>query len=85
MDLWDLTSLTSLGCRPCPISPGQTTLTWLGYASNGILCSSDSEGIVRALIPEWNYRWSPIADLDKQAGDNEKFGVIGEHSVITTH
>ena len=74
-----LQNLTGLGTRPLPLSPGEVTLSWLGFASNGLLCSADSAGIVRAMIPDWNFRWSPIANLTTapNKGDNETLALIG--------
>ena len=42
--------------------------------------SADSAGVVRALLAEWDYHWSPIADLRAAAaGPEEQLSVIGLH------
>ena len=29
------------------------------------------------MVPGWNYRWTPIAHLGKEASEHEKLAVIG--------
>jgi hypothetical protein len=77
VELWDLPNKNAMDIRPLPISPGETTLNWLGFATNGVLASCDSSGVVRAMMADWNYRWTPIANLDKEAGENERLAVVG--------
>jgi hypothetical protein len=43
----------------------------------GLRGSADSQGVVRAMVPGWNYRWTPIAHLGKEASEHEKLAVIG--------
>ena len=77
VELWDLPNKTAMDIRPLPLSSGETSLRWLGFATNGVLASCDSSGVVRAMIAEWNYRWTPIANLDKEAAENERLSVVG--------
>ena len=77
VELWDLPNKNAMDIRPLPISAGETSLSWLGFATNGVLASCDSSGVVRAMIAEWDYRWTPIANLDKEAGENERLAVVG--------
>eukprot|EP01050_Picozoa_sp_SAG11_P034934 SAG11_NODE_12558_length_697_cov_1.053512_1_plen_119_part_00 len=51
LQLWDLHSRKTQPTKPLPLSGGDgVTLRWLGYATNGVLCSCDSSGVVRALL-----------------------------------
>ena len=68
--------------RPLPLSPGKdVTLRWIGFANNQVLATADTKGIVRAMIADWGYRWTPICDLVKEAEEanleNQKLDVIG--------
>ena len=84
IELWDLTASpkTAMDVRPLPLSPGKdVTLRWIGFANNQVLATADTKGIVRAMIAEWGYRWTPICDLAKEAEEanleNQKLDVIG--------
>ena len=80
LQLWDLHSRKTQPTQQLPLSPGEVTLQWLGYATNGVLVSADSAGVVRGLLSSWDYNWSPIADLSKAASSpGEKLAMVGIH------
>eukprot|EP01052_Picozoa_sp_SAG31_P001765 SAG31_NODE_59_length_29571_cov_20.443506_25_plen_553_part_00 len=82
LQLWDLHSRKSQPATPLPLSAGATTLQWLGFATNGTLVSADSAGVVRALLPTWDYNWTPIADLGEPlsgANPEERLSIVGLH------
>jgi len=41
------------------LSPG-STLLWIGYSTEGLLCSYDTSGVVRAFAPFYGNVWIPI-------------------------
>jgi chromosome transmission fidelity protein 4 len=79
LQLWDLTTRKTHPSQQLPLSPGEVTLIWLGYATNGVLCSCDSAGVVRAQLSGWDYNWSPIADITRcvEVPAGSKLALVG--------
>ena len=67
MDLWDLPRKTKLMQNErLPLS-ANSTLKWLGFATNGMLLALDDNSQLRGLFHEWNDSWCPVADLTPAA------------------
>eukprot|EP00762_Andalucia_godoyi_P000084 ANDGO_02456.mRNA.1 Minichromosome loss protein 1 len=78
----DIAKQREISRRPLPISP-RSILTWLGFSESGLLCAFDSVGLLRVLLPEWDYQWQPLFDSRLMEKKNRIWPVsIADNAII---
>ena len=41
----------------------EARLSWLGFATTGMLCTTDSQGTLRGLAEKQDWQWVPLLDM----------------------
>lgn len=49
-----------------PVTSG-AELGWVGFTDDGIPAIADTEEVVRALLNEWGYTWTPMVEMKSYA------------------
>lgn len=60
--LLDVDNRKMLSKDRLPVSNG-AELGWIGFTDDGIPAVADTEEVVRALLHEWGYTWTPIIEM----------------------
>lgn len=58
------------------LSPG-STLSWLGFTSDGLPCTADSTGVLRVRSPQYGGAWVPVLDTEAAARASEAWWPVG--------
>ncbi len=56
---------------PLALTPG-SSLTWLGFSEELMLCCVDSSGVLSGLTPSFGWHWQPMLDTKAVSGHRNR-------------
>eukprot|EP00043_Microstomoeca_roanoka_P017979 m.189568 g.189568 ORF g.189568 m.189568 type:complete len:1080 (+) comp16746_c1_seq1:144-3383(+) len=69
--LLDIEKKTTI-CKTGVLLSEGSLLTWAGFSDNGLPAIVDSEEVLRALVSDWGYSWTPLAELKRLKDEKHK-------------
>mmetsp|Transcript_34086 Transcript_34086/g.102777 ORF Transcript_34086/g.102777 Transcript_34086/m.102777 type:complete len:1063 (-) Transcript_34086:167-3355(-) len=82
--LYDIDSWKVLR-KDCLPTPGDTTVTWVGFTDDGMAAYTDSTEVVRVLVAERGFMWVPVVELKavaKNPSDNHWIIGVSDTDVL---